>query len=291
MDVNRYINISNEDISDALLEVGNSNGEEISDSQYIFYDAASSFCYLYAWYLFYKNKEDNSLICDYVACKSMNLFCEAIQYSKTTGFLDGFFYKKGIPLLSFMATHRLDIARLYYPYFTQGLKNFDVAKAKKLKPQKMIVLAIEMLASEQKQTINWETFGIPSDRFYTQFVKEALYTQNEVLLKEWLTALCDNHLKWSARTETTEDEYARNGYEIEDRELLLWPFEYQAVKNFRAEHGLSTPEIDHPLLKTPLAIDHRPDFSRWNAPEWFYPLLDKLIAINPELAFTKTLFK
>ncbi len=30
--------------------------------------------------------------------------------------------------------------------------------------------------------------------------------------------------------------YALNGYEIEPQELLLWPFEYQAVKNF-VQHG------------------------------------------------------
>lgn len=61
-------------------------------------------------------------------------------------------------------------------------------------PQKTIVLAIEMLASEHKQTVDWQLHGIPVERFYYDFVKEALYSQDEAVLKEWLAELCDCHL-------------------------------------------------------------------------------------------------
>ncbi|HIC6292704.1 TPA: hypothetical protein ACW47T_004025, partial [Salmonella enterica subsp. enterica] len=204
---------------------------------------------------------------------------------------DELLYNQGIPLLLQIATNKIDVARRFYPLFIKGLKNFEAERARNLLPQKTIVLAIEMLASEHKQTVDWQSHGIPVERFYYDFVKEALYSQDEAVLKEWLAELCDCHLKWSARTETTENEYALNGYEIEPQELFLWPFEYQAVKKFRAAHGLTTPEIDHPLLKTPLAIEHQADFSKWDAPEWFYPLVDRLISANTELAFTRELFK
>ncbi len=74
--------------------------------------------------------------------------------------------------------------------------------------------------------------------------------------------------------------------------LIAWPFEYQAVKNFRSRHGLSTPMIDHPLLKTPMAIDHRPDMVGWldNMPEIYHHITDELININPELKVIYDLF-
>ncbi|MEY1164907.1 hypothetical protein AB7116_19855, partial [Providencia manganoxydans] len=82
------------------------------------------------------------------------------------------------------------------------------------------------------------------------------------------------------------------GYEIDMEILLAWPFEYQAVKNFRAKHGLSTPIIDHPLLKTPMAIEHRPDMVGWkqNRPAIYDQMIDDLITINPELQVINKLF-
>ncbi|EOY9180136.1 TPA: hypothetical protein ACKRYD_003868 [Providencia stuartii] len=43
------------------------------------------------------------------------------------------------------------------------------------RPQKLGVLAIEILASEKNQTIDWERAGIPIDPFYQRFCQEALY--------------------------------------------------------------------------------------------------------------------
>ncbi|VUS79503.1 hypothetical protein [Klebsiella spallanzanii] len=292
MDVERYINITKMSISIDLEIIEEDDEEEIPSSSNLFFlNNSKTFLYFYIWNFYFKKKIDNNSLCTSMAFDAMGLFCGYFEQPDNVHIFDELLYNQGIPLLLQIATHQIDIARRCYPLFIEGLQNFEAGRARHLLPQKMIVLAVEMLASEHKQTVDWQSHGIPVERFYYDFVKEALYSQDEAVLKEWLTALCDNHLKWSARTEATEDEYALNGYEIERQELLLWPFEYQAVKNFRAAHGLTTPEIEHPLLKTPLATEHRADFSKWNAPDWFYPLVDKLISVNPQLDFTRELFK
>lgn len=255
MDVDRFINIAEHDIShDLEMMKEDSKDMMLSVANHFFKLNSTPFLYLYAWKLYFRGERENDLLCNAVAFSSIGLFCGYGERPGKKYFFDDRLYDQGIRLIVLMVAQRIDIARLCYPYFIEGIKRFEPMRAKHFLPQKMIVLVIEMLASEHKQTIDWYSSGIPVDRFYSEFVKEALYSQDEAILKEWLMALCDNHLKWSARTESTEDEYADDGYEIEARELLLWPFEYQAVKNFRAEHGLSTPVIDHPLLKTPLAI-------------------------------------
>ena len=154
-------------------------------------------------------------------------------------------------------------------------------------PQRLGILAIEMMASERKQTIDWASANIPIDPFYQRFCQEALYSTDEQELTYWLTKLCDNHLQWTSLFMENAVKQPSTGYEIYDNMLLLWPFEYQAVRNFRARHGLSTPEIDHPLLKTPMAIDHRPNFVFWQKQEWFDELVGKVTAVNPELNFVK----
>ncbi|MEX6115948.1 hypothetical protein AB6G07_21635, partial [Providencia stuartii] len=111
-------------------------------------------------------------------------------------------------------------------------------------------------------------------------------------IAQWLVTLCDKHIEWSAMFRDNDDEQRSTGYEINMELLVSWPFEYQAVKNFRAKHGLTTPVIDHPLLKTPMAIEHRPDMVGWkqNMPSIYYQIIDDLITINPELQVIHKLF-
>ncbi|MBL5906134.1 hypothetical protein [Serratia fonticola] len=291
MDVERYLGLLSDSYELYLEEL------DVSP-QYLFFPAGFLFGYVsqrhmyyYSWQLIFKNKIDNQMLCDFIAFESMSLFCE---YASYPGHVDNFkvpLSRQGSAILSFLACHRNDIAEHCYPFIIDGLKTMTPGKLGELKVQKLGILAIEMLASENNQVIDWDSMQIPYDRFYRDFAREVLYSKDENVLVDWLKGLCDNHLKWSARSELVENESPLLGYEIEEDHQFLWPFEYQAVKNFRIKHGLSTPEIDHPLLKTPMAIDHRPDFSQWQAPEWFYPLLDKLIAINPKISFVNDLFK
>ncbi|AYY79438.1 hypothetical protein GWI97_02825 [Proteus sp. G2300] len=174
--------------------------------------------------------------------------------------------EQGEILLMNFACNYFKFSEICYDKIIENIQSGKMANSLPMytRPQKLGVLAIEMLASEKKETIDWESAGIPIDPFYQRFCQEALYCENDEILIPWLIELCDKHIQWSALFRNNENEQSATGYEVDMEILIAWPFEYQAVKNFRARHGLSTPIIDHPLLKTPMAIDdHRPDMVGW----------------------------
>ncbi|WP_255324580.1 hypothetical protein [Budvicia aquatica] len=200
----------------------------------------------------------------------------------------------GLQIMMLIACSQLNIVDLLYPkvmnsIITGDVKRFATDDDGEIESQKMFVLAMEMLSSEKQSTIDWASAGIPIERFYYDFVKEALYSTDETILKEWLNGLCDQHLKWCARAPDIMEEATFMGYEVPDQ-LHLWPFEYHAVINIRARHGLSTPVIDHPLLTNNFKNMAIPDFSQWEKPTWFTEVSEELIRINPDLAFTRDLF-
>ncbi|RMA08123.1 hypothetical protein EA147_17215 [Providencia stuartii] len=202
--------------------------------------------------------------------------------------------KQGEILLMDFACNDFRIGHFCYDKVIESIQSGKMAKSLPMytRPQKLGVLAIEMLASEKNQTIDWESAGIPIDPFYQRFCQEALYNENHDVVAQWLITLCDKHIEWSALFSDNDNEQSSTGYEISMNILIPWPFEYQAVKNFRARHGLTTPIIDHPLLKTPMAIDHRPDMIGWkqNMPAIYHQMIDDLISINPELQVIHKLF-
>ncbi|TRR18954.1 hypothetical protein DNP52_24595, partial [Salmonella enterica subsp. enterica serovar Panama] len=112
---------------------------------------------------------------------------------------------------------------------------------------------------------------------------------DDELVRTGLITLCDKHLEWTD-FHNSDKHCCLTGYEIQRQDLLLWPFEYQAVKNWRARQGLSTPMIEHPLMNSPMTTANCPDFSQWQRPEWFNPLVDFLAQRRPELAFLRHLF-
>ncbi|XOY29082.1 hypothetical protein ACLIX2_11500 [Proteus cibi] len=231
---------------------------------------------------------------------------ERFLYHKNLCFVSGYFdqferdknffdlAEQGEILLMNFACNYFKSSQICYDKIIENIQSGKMANSLPMytRPQKLGVLAIEMLASEKKETIDWESAGIPIDPFYQRFCQEALYCENDEILIPWLMELCDKHIQWSALFLNNSDEQPATGYEISMNLLIAWPFEYQAVKNFRARHGLSTPIIDHPLLKTPMAIDHRPDMVGWleTMPEIYHHITDDLIKINPELKVIHTLF-
>lgn len=231
---------------------------------------------------------------------------ERFLYHKNLCFVSGYFdqferdknffdlAEQGEILLMNFACNYFKSSQICYDKIIENIQSGKMANSLPMytRPQKLGVLAIEMLASEKKETIDWESAGIPIDPFYQRFCQEALYCENDEILIPWLMELCDKHIQWSALFRNNENEQSATGYEIDMEILIAWPFEYQAVKNFRARHGLSTPIIDHPLLKTPMAIDHRPDMVGWleTMPEIYHQIIDDLIKINPELKVIHTLF-
>ncbi|MEY0234704.1 hypothetical protein [Providencia manganoxydans] len=293
-DVNDIEDLINEDFIESIEDVMHDNNE----NKYIDYMSildfnASSIAMIYMFQLY---KKVNKVFYTF----------ERFFYHKNLNYILGYYdnYKRhkcffnlaeqGEILLMDFACDDFRVGHLCYDKIIESIQSGKMAKSLPMytRPQKLGVLAIEMLASEKEQTIDWESAGIPIDPFYQRFCQEALYTESHDVIEQWLITLCDRHIEWSALFAENENEQSSTGYEIDMEILLAWPFEYQAVKNFRAKHGLTTPVIDHPLLKTPMAIDHRPDMVGWkqNRPAIYNQIIDDLITINPELQVINKLF-
>ncbi|WP_109407906.1 hypothetical protein [Proteus genomosp. 4] len=295
-DVSDIEELINEEIIDNVLKLQNDNSSH--KDKYIRYmtilkieSSAISIIYIYQIY-----KNTNKVPCSF----------ERFFYHKNIYFILDYFNcfnrkrnflnlaEQGEILLMNFACNYFKSSQLCYDRIIENIQSGKMANSLPMytRPQKLGVLAIEMLASEKKETIDWESAGIPIDPFYQRFCQEALYCENDEILIPWLIELCDKHIQWSALFRNNENEQSATGYEVDMEILIAWPFEYQAVKNFRARHGLSTPIIDHPLLKTPMAIDHRPDMVGWleTMPEIYHHITDDLIKINPELKVIHTLF-
>ncbi|WP_165755533.1 hypothetical protein [Gilliamella apis] len=258
--------------------------------------------YYYTIFYFNNKKEKIPYLYGYIVTSALSLLLDYYNiYAIQNRFLKNL-SSQGQILLMMFACNRFELIEPCYPKIVESILNGNMNRSLSWggngrgnivppKPQRLGVLAIEMMASERKQTIDWDNANIPVDPFYHRFCQEALYSTNENELIYWLTKLCDNHLEWISLFLDNDEKQPATGYEIDDIMLFLWPFEYQAVKNFRARHGLSTPEIDHPLLKTPMTIDHLPNFATWQKPMWYNKMVDKVIEVNPELSFIRELFK
>ena len=298
-DINNYEKNTIDEISAELEKIYQENKEYILASIAIEFSTTSDY---YATMYLSSKQEKNSYLCGYVSTSALSLLLDYYNiYPHQDRFLVNLSYQGEILLMMF-ACNRFELIEPCYPKIVESILNGNMSRSLPWggdgkgnvvppKPQRLGVLAIEMMASERKQTIDWDSANIPVDPFYHRFCQEALYSTDENELTDWLTKLCDNHLEWVCLFFDNDEKQPSTGYEIHDEMLLLWPFEYHAVKNFRARHGLSTPKIDHPLLKTPMAIDHLPNFATWQKPIWYNKMVDKAIEVNPELSFIRELFK
>ncbi|EMF4438370.1 hypothetical protein V3X27_000274 [Salmonella enterica] len=167
-------------------------------------------------------KADNSLLCTNLALWSIELACDHFDIREERGHTTKF-SEQGESWLTLFACNQFSLVPYCYPAIQRG---FQSGVLKEIVPfyreQKLGILAMEIMARERGDTINWEA--------------------------------------------------------------------YQAVKNWRARQGLSTPMIEHPLMNSPMTTANCPDFSQWQRPEWFNPLVDFLAQRRPELAFLRHLF-
>ena len=295
-DISDVEDLINEDIIENVLELQNKNNSQ--KDKYTRYmsilkieSGAISIIYIYQTY-----KKTNKVSYSFERFfhhKNIYFILDYFNnFNRKRNFLN--LSEQGEILLMNFACNYFKSSQICYGKIIENIQSGKMANSLPMytRPQKLGVLAIEMLASEKKETIDWESVGIPIDPFYQRFCQEALYCETDEILIPWLMELCDKHIQWSALFRNNENEQSATGYEVDMEILIAWPFEYQAVKNFRARHGLSTPIIDHPLLKTPMAIEHRPDMVGWleNMPEIYHHITDDLIKINPELNVIHTLF-
>lgn len=247
----------------------------------------------YTWELFHKENINNQMISCYVSAKTLGILPHYYQKDNFDKFSINT-SEIGLSLMILMACNQFIVIDKIYDQMMNSIIDGTAKKSATydngaIDVQKMFVLAIEMLSSERKNTVDWAAAGIPIELFYCDFVKEALYSTDDMILTHWLNGLCEQHLKWCSRAPEIENEATYLGYEIPD-ELHLWPFEYHAVVNLRARRGLSTPAIEHPLLTTAFKNVAIPDFSQWKKPQWFTDIQHELVQINTDLAFTRELF-
>ncbi|WP_127960456.1 hypothetical protein [Serratia microhaemolytica] len=268
------------------------DGELIINSAMLFTHTYGQYGRYYLTLACLENQLDNKYLCGYLSNSIIVVLCD---YYGTTSIAEEFvrmFSFQAEKFLTLMACNQFSCAEASYDQIIDAIKSGKMSrstpwgrKTEQSEPgplveQRLGVLLVEMLASERKETVDWASANIPADPFYLRFCHEALYSTDETLLKEWLVALCDKHLEHTSLFLENAEKSPLTGYEIKEPMLLAWPFEYYAVKNFRARHGLSTPVIEHPLFTTPIGGEHLPDFSRWEAPEWFHPLLERLIKVD-----------
>ena len=142
-------------------------------------------------------------------------------------------------------------------------------------PQQLIVFTMGLLAARVDQEIDWDSYEIPADRFYTDFLREALFTQDLALYDRWMKALCDKHLEIVSLD--LDDEPRDFGHELHTTAFWLWPLEVRAVERLRRDRGLQTPEIDHPLMTTKLAALTDIECSGVEVPGWLHQLIDGMI--------------
>ncbi|EOX8447573.1 hypothetical protein AIT97_003946, partial [Salmonella enterica subsp. indica] len=173
----------------------------------------------------HKNQRcDNQQLCDFLAMKIMEMLIIYIHRGEPKPYIEEA-DKIGVSLLTLLACKQLDIVDWLYDELINSITNGTAKKSithgeSSPEIQKLFVLVIEMLASERKQTVDWTAAGIPVERFYLDFVHEALYSSDDDVLKKWLTALCDQHLKWCSRFPAVPAEAF--GYDI-PISMGLWP--------------------------------------------------------------------
>lgn len=88
---------------------------------------------------------------------------------------------------------------------------------------------MEIMARGWGDTINWEAMQVRVDPVYLDFCQNILLSSDDELVRTGLITLCDKHLEWTD-FHNSDKHCCLTGYEIQRQDLLLWPFEYQAVK-------------------------------------------------------------
>lgn len=292
-DVSSIIDFINDDLNESVLKAEDKNNKDKIIDYFLVLNRYASIISIVYMRRIYKNDNNYPYTFEsFFYGKNIAFIIDLLGNIENKKYIN--LAEQGEILLMNFACNYFKSSQICYDKIIENIQSGKIANSLPMytRPQKLGVLAIEMLASEKKETIDWESAGIPIDPFYQRFCQEALYCENDEILIPWLIELCDKHIQWSALFRNNENEQSATGYEIDMEILIAWPFEYQAVKNFRARHGLSTPIIDHPLLKTPMAIDHRPDMVGWleTMPEIYHQITDDLIKINPELKVIHTLF-
>lgn len=161
-------------------------------------------------------------------------------------------------------------------------------------PAKIGVFALEMLAATRNETIEWETFHVPADRFWLDCARIGVTEPDPDKGADWARALCDAHMAALQSDLENGSMNAAPGQEIQQAAHFLWPITVFAFLRLRARLGFATAEIDHPLMRTSFAA-----LRDWDVPvgraitiaPWYAGILDKVETATPELSDALTVIR
>jgi len=154
-----------------------------------------------------------------------------------------------------------------------------------IQPSKIGVFALEALAATRNETIDWESFHVPPDRFWLDCARVGVTEPDPAKAAQWGHDLCEAHLNTLQRDVDNGTMTAATGHEINAEAHFLWPITVHAFLRLRAQLGLQTAEIDHPLMRTSFAImrDWTMPAGAWQIEPWFTEILDKTVSAAPSL--------
>lgn len=197
----------------------------------------------------------------------------------------------GETLLQLLATSRLELVTPTEQLALRVLKSGrykapDGAGGYFSAPARVGVFALEMLAAARGEAIEWETFHVPPDRFWLDCARVGLTEPDPTKAAEWARELCDAHMRTLRSDLENGALNAAPGQEIEEAAHFLWPISTVAFLRMRARLGLSTAEVDHPLMRTSFAVLH--DWAipgdAWPGAPWYADVLAKIDDAAPELS-------
>lgn len=159
-------------------------------------------------------------------------------------------------------------------------------------PQKLGVFALEMLAATRNETIDWDSYKIPTDRFWLECARTGLTEPDVDKCAQWMRDLCEEHMKAANVDGDTGGTDVLLGHEIDDPTHFLWPITVHAFIKLRRGLGLPIPEeVDHPLMRTSFASFAERSFDQklWTPEPWFIEIFEIAESLEPDLAHIRDL--
>ncbi|WP_373634892.1 hypothetical protein [Yoonia sp. SS1-5] len=196
----------------------------------------------------------------------------------------------GETLLQLIATGRADLLAATEQIALSVLKSGRYAPPEGTtgyfsQPSKVGVFALEMLAQQRDETVDWESFHVPPDRFWLDAARLGLNDPDPQKGAEWARELCAAHMRTLATDVENGSMDASTGHEIREEAHFLWPITTIAFLRMRASLGHQTGPVDHPLMRTSFQVLHdwQVPAGSWPGAPWWTDILDRTAAIAPAL--------
>jgi len=220
----------------------------------------------------------------------VSIALEGITALKTPR-LEPSLYRWGEVLLEWLASGRQSfvdyMSPLFLKFVTDGYYTRKVDERGDFSsPQKLGVFALEMLAATRNETIDWESYKIPADRFWLECARTGLTEPDVNKCADWIKALCDEHMKAANADGDNGGTDVLSGQELDEPTHFLWPITVHAFIKLRQKLGLAIPhDIDHPLMRTSFApfVDRNHTEKLWRPEPWFIELFSIAEGLEPDL--------